>query len=168
MLCTVWIYNLLRLDLISWQICTLIVTKSRVYPPLFCSNYFQKESILFEKSIPFSWIPALYLRKESTLLSRPAKRSTRYYGNLSPNYFDLIWVDLIFAPSDCIGLFWVLLVGRIFISTDCIGQIGADGVASSVIDFFDVFCPSLQKENFLNWLYRFIQIYPLMQFIMKI
>jgi hypothetical protein len=28
--------------------------KSRVYPTLFCSNYFHKESTPFEKAIPFS------------------------------------------------------------------------------------------------------------------
>ncbi len=43
---------------VLWEIYTLIVQqKSRVYPPLFRSNHFQKESTLSEKHDPFSWIP---------------------------------------------------------------------------------------------------------------
>jgi hypothetical protein len=38
----------------------IIVQKSRVYPTLFCSNYFHKESTLFEKIIPFFMNTVLY------------------------------------------------------------------------------------------------------------
>ncbi len=60
----------------------LIVQKSRVYPPLFRSNYFHKESTLFEKSIPFFTNTALDPRKELTLWVDSQKvRLGKYYGD---------------------------------------------------------------------------------------
>jgi hypothetical protein len=44
----------------------LMMQKSRVYPPVFCRNYFHKKSTLFENSIPIFMKTAWYPRKEST------------------------------------------------------------------------------------------------------
>ncbi len=68
------------------------------------SNYFQKESTLFEKPVPFSMNTALYPRKELTLWVDSQKgRLGRYYGDFSSNYFEywLMDADIFANQSVC-------------------------------------------------------------------
>jgi hypothetical protein len=82
---------------------TLIMQKSRVYTPLFHSNYFQKESTLFEKTRPIFVNTALYPRKELTLWVDLQKcRFGRNYRDFSPNYFDYRLWSSTWSPRLCL------------------------------------------------------------------
>jgi hypothetical protein len=73
-----------------------------VYPPLVRSNYFQKESTLFERSVPLFMNIALYPRKELTVWVDSQKgRLGRYYyyGNFSHNYFEYLLRGFDFRPG---------------------------------------------------------------------
>ncbi len=71
-----------------WEICTVIVQKSKVYPPLFLCH---KESTFLKyprKFVHFSWIRT-WSKDRVDSFSRVAKRSTRLaLRYLSPNYFE--------------------------------------------------------------------------------
>jgi hypothetical protein len=85
-----------------------LVQKSRVYPPLFRSNYFHKESTLFEKfeeTSLFFMNTTLHPWNESTLWKDSQKDwLCSYYADFPPNYFEyrLCFAQEL-APSESIN-----------------------------------------------------------------
>jgi hypothetical protein len=64
-----------------WEICTQIVQKSRVYPPLFCGNYFHKERVASFSTSPWGGGGTLCLiitLFKAKAVNRGDKRSRRY------------------------------------------------------------------------------------------
>ncbi len=124
----------------------VIVQKSRVYPTLFCSNYFHKE-----KNPPFFMNSALYPRKELTLWVNSLKgRLSRYYRDFSPNYFEYRLCSLHRHNCQLLSLFCLfcnlslilqpllLDAQHLYVRAHCIASCSAHGPASPA---YPVYCP---------------------------